>query len=48
MFKAETQKSIRSMRYSKEWILDCVIMCTKGTKLYKVWAKTPPLTSKFL
>lgn len=35
MFKAAKRKSVRGMRYSKEWILECLIMRMKGPKLYE-------------
>lgn len=35
MFKAAKRKNIRGMRYSKEWILECLIMRMKGPKLYE-------------
>lgn len=33
--KSAKRKSVRGMRYSKEWILECLITRMKGPKLYE-------------
>ncbi|KAH9382660.1 hypothetical protein HPB48_023214 [Haemaphysalis longicornis] len=35
MFKAAKRKAVKGMTYSKEWILQCLIMRMKGPKLYE-------------
>ncbi|KAH9362802.1 hypothetical protein HPB48_015235 [Haemaphysalis longicornis] len=35
VFKAVKRKRVRGMRYSKEWISECLIMRMKGPKLYE-------------
>ncbi|KAH9372048.1 hypothetical protein HPB48_020497 [Haemaphysalis longicornis] len=35
MLKAAKRKAVRGMTYSKEWILECMIMRMKEPKLYE-------------